>query len=185
MNATRTCVLCLTLRAGWPCAGHTAPGYHDPMTAVATAELPAAFHGPPHARSPAGEAALWYTDPPGVVVQFVAPVRGTEEFVRWLVGPAAHGLFRRFAERDLVFVLDLARMRGRDLAARALLIQQAPTFRHRFSQIAVVPPDTSGAIVTNTLYAAAALLRTAGIPVDVAPTLQAVLRRWPLRALTR
>src|SRR6185312_2387121 len=82
-----------------------------------TQVLQPVFPGTPDLLSPGDAIAGWLLDPPGALVQFVKPVKGTMELASWLVGPAFEVLDERFPGRnDLTFVLDLGNMVGRSAA---------------------------------------------------------------------
>lgn len=141
---------------------------------------------PPHLRSPEGELGAWFTEPPGVVLQFLRPTLGTESMARWIVGPALSEVFRRYPEeRGLFFVFDLSLMTGREVAARSILIQSAPKMRHRFCCSVLILPASSSAPFVRTVHAGAALLRTLGVHIDIDASLSVTLRRLGLTAAGR
>jgi hypothetical protein len=125
---------------------------------------------PPHLEDPSGSVAVWYTDPPGVVMQFVQAARGDLTLVRWLVGPARERLLERFpGSSPLVFVMDLGLMTGRDAAVRPILNEAAKALRPRIARSVVVPPENASAIYMASLHASVSLLRVFGVPVEIQP----------------
>lgn len=153
------------------------------MMNVDASAVPAIFQTPPDYAHPSGDLVAWLTDPPGIVVQFARPARGSRELVSWLVDDVEPRFAARFPDRkDLVFVLDLRNMTSREGAARSLLLERAPAFRERFSRTFIVPP-LGGAFVTMWIQAAAAVLRTFGIPVEVERSLARVHALCGVRAL--
>jgi hypothetical protein len=156
------------------------------MVLAATAALPIQFPTSPHIASPGGEVVGYYTDPPGVVMQFAHAVKGTEELARWLLVPAVQQIFTRFpGNNEIVFVMDLSMMTGREMGARALLIQHAPGMRHRFSRLFILPPLIAPPFYAGTLNTAAALLRTMSVNVDIVPSLEHIFQLLGLRVLRR
>lgn len=145
------------------------------MTMATTAPKPALLFTPPDFLHDSGELAAWFTEPAGIVVQFPRPACGTRLLVEWLLGVVEPALRDRFPDRrDLFFVLDLRFMTSREASARSLLLERAPAFRGRFARTYIVPPERSGALAVMSIQAAAALLRTFGIPVAVERSIDTV-----------
>jgi hypothetical protein len=151
------------------------------VTLQRAATLPI-FLTPPDFAHPSGDLVAWLTEPPGIVVQFAQPARGTQQLVAWLLEVVEPLFSQHFSGRsDLVFLLDLRNMTARDGAARSLLLQRAPSFRGRFSRTFILPPAGGGTLATLSIQAAAALLRTFGIPVEVERSLARVQTLCELR----
>lgn len=142
------------------------------------------FSREPDVVSP-GEAVVgWLLDPPGALVQFVKPVKGTTDLATWLVGPANAVLQQRFPERnDLILILDLAHMVGRSAAARSILLHSAKAFGQRFGRTFVVPPLDYPPMYLKAFHASVAFVRLLGVDVTVAGSSRAVLDRYGIVAL--
>ena len=141
-----------------------------------------AFDARPHIQDPTGAVVAWFTDPPGAIIQFARPARGTTDMARWLVGPARAALWRRFpVESGLTLVLDLTLMDGRDAGARALLHESAKDDKGRIARSFVIPPTKASGTYLSALHVAATLLRVFGVRVDVESSLTSVFASFPLR----
>ena len=141
-----------------------------------------AFDARPHVQDPTGAVVAWLTEPPGAIIQFARPARGTTELARWLVGPATAALQRRFPiELRLVLVLDLTLMDGRDAGARALLHESAKDNKGRVARSFVIPPKKASATYLSALQVSATLLRVFGVRVEVESSLASVFASCPLR----
>jgi hypothetical protein len=137
------------------------------MEEISTVRSRAAFARAPHMSY--GGAAVWFTSPPGAVVQLVEPVRGTLDLVNWLVGPAYEELERRFPGRTaLIFVFDLELMTGRSAASRSVFLAKARECGKRFSEGLFVPPTAANAAYRQSVHAAIALIRALGVHVEEA-----------------
>lgn len=133
---------------------------------------------------PSGDLVAWLTDPPGIVVQFARPAVGSRALVEWLLERVEPMFSSHFEGRnDLIFVLDLSQMTARESAARSLLLERAPAFRGRFSRTFIVLPNNAGKLLSMSIHAAAALLRTFGIPVAVERSIELVQQTCRLRAV--
>lgn len=141
------------------------------------------FPSEPELLSPTGAIAGWLLDPPGALVQFIKPVKGTTELATWLVGPAFAVLDRSFPDRnDLTFVLDLSNMVGRSAAARSILLHSAKVLGPRFSRAFVVPPLDYPPMYLKAFHASVAFVRLLGVNVTVAGSSAAVLERYGIVA---
>lgn len=135
-------------------------------------------------RGPDGAVLGWLLDPPGVLIQFVKPVKGTTELATWLVGPAFSALDSRFPERTgLVLVLDLTNMVGRSAAARSILLHSAKALGSRFSRVFVIPPADYPPMYMKAFHASIAFARLAGMNVTVAGASRAIIDRYKLSPL--
>jgi len=135
------------------------------MEEISTVSTRAAFARAPHLSY--GGAAVWFTSPPGAVVQLVEPVRGTLDLVNWLVGPAYDELERRFPGRTaLIFVFDLELMTGRSAACRSVFLAKARECGKRFSEGLFVPPRAANAAYRQSMQAAILLIRALGVHVE-------------------
>lgn len=138
----------------------------------------------PHLWGPDACMAEWLCDPPGVVIQFVKPARGSLALAEWLVGPAFEHLSSHHpAEQRFMAVLDLALMNGRSAAARMLLIRQALGIGRRFSHFFVVPPLVYPPMYLRAFRETVALARSLGVNVLVASSSRAVVEEYALRPL--
>ena len=151
------------------------------MQSIATLSSPPPFACEPHMRS--GPLAVWFTSPPGVVVQFVEPALGTLELVNWLVGPAYAELDRRAAgRRALMLVLDFGLMTARTNASRTVLLSKARQSAHRFAEVIVVGSYTATRTQLTSLHAGMALVRALGVRVSMAESALEAVDRLRLRA---
>jgi hypothetical protein len=133
---------------------------------------------PPHATDPTGAVDVRYTEPPGVLLQLVRPARGTTEMAEWVTETGLTMLFARFPHsRDLRVILDMRLMTGRSASARALLIQAGMRCVGRVGHVVLIPSQQLGAAYLAVVEAAAALVRSSGLRVDIEHDLQAVLAR--------
>jgi hypothetical protein len=131
---------------------------------------------------PAGVIAAWWTDPPGVLMQFARPSRGTTEMAEWLVGPAFDLLTARFpGARELRVVLDMRAMTGRSATARAMLLQRAKTVHDHIAHVVILPSQQMGPAYVKIVEGTAMMLRLAGLRVDVEHEIERVIARYRLR----
>lgn len=123
-----------------------------------------AFPSPPNLTDPSGTVALWFSEPPGAVVQFQSVARGTPQLAACLVGPARDALLARFpGTGPLVLVLDLSRMDGRDPAIRKVLMDGMRNTATRVARALIVPPSGASRVYLASLHAAASLARVFGV----------------------
>ena len=128
----------------------------------------AAFQVPPHLLDPSHTVAVWFTEPPGAVIQFTRPAVGTVALAEWLVGPAQAQLVRRFPDDcPLVFVLDLGLMTSRDPVARPILTGAARALKERVTRSVLVAPVEASSIYLASLKASISLLRVFGVTVSI------------------
>jgi hypothetical protein len=140
----------------------------------------------PHATDPSGSVALRFTDPPGVLLQLVRPARGTTEMAEWLAGPGLSLLFDRFPQvGNLRVIMDMRLMTGRSASARSLIIQAGVRCVGRVGHAIVIPSQQLGETYLGVVEAGAALVRLAGLRVDIEHDLSAVLARHDVRTATQ
>jgi hypothetical protein len=138
-------------------------------------ETRAVFKAPPHLLDPSRTLAVWFTDPPGMVVQFARSAPCTLPVAQWLAGPARESLLNRFpGNGPLVFVLDLTHMNGRDPQVRALILEAARPLASRAQRCVVVPPENASRVYLASVRAAASLARVFGLTVSVESSSEAV-----------
>ena len=136
----------------------------------------------PHATDPSGTIALRFTDPPGALLQFVRPARGTTEMAEWLTETGLTLLFARFPHvRDLRVILDMRQMTGRSANARAVLIQAGMRCVGRVGHVVLVPSQLLGEAYLRVVEAGAALVRSTGLCIDIEHDLSTVLARHAVR----
>lgn len=141
-----------------------------------------AFAAPPRLYSPHGIAAGWLLDPPGALVQFVQPARGTLEQATWLVNDAFEVLDAEYPRQsELILVLDLYNMTGRSAAARSVLLNAAKLLYTRFAHAYVVPPAECPPMYLQAFHASIALVRLLGLRVSVVSSSAEVIARLGLR----
>lgn len=143
---------------------------------------PAAFAVPPHVVDDSGLVAVWFTDPPGVVLQLTQPARGTTAIAEWIVGPAYGQIVSRFPDaRDLRVVLDMRQMTGRAATARALLIEHAKLIAPRLGTVIILPSIHLGSLYIKVVEATAVMLRAFGIRIQLESNLERALAKLELR----
>lgn len=145
--------------------------------------VPPAFPVPPHVRyGREDELHVWFTEPPGAIVQMSKPQHGTLEQSRWLIGPGLALLRQRFPDaQQLVLVLDFRNLTRRDLAARKVLIDSAPETAKYFSGVFIVPPLQTNVVYRTTLQAAAVLVSALGTRIAIVDNLSSVMIEQGLR----
>jgi hypothetical protein len=142
-----------------------------------------AFDVRPHVIDPTGVIAIWWTEPKGALLQLGQPTRGTAAMAEWLVGPCLELLMQRYPGRaDLRLILDMREMTGRSAMARSLLIQYGKLLHERLAHVVIVPSVHLGAAYVTMVEATAAMLRLAGLNVDVERSLERVLYTHGVRA---
>jgi hypothetical protein len=143
-----------------------------------------AFAVPPHLRhGPKDGLCVWFTQPPGAVLQLSTPQRFTIEQAHWIVGPALEQLLVRFpAGEKLTLIFDFRNMTSRDLSARTVLMEHANDIVHRFSHVFIVPPLQSNPIYRVALQAAVALVSAFGASFVIVESLDEVIAERSLRA---
>lgn len=130
---------------------------------------------------PSGLIAGYWTDPPGVVLRFVRPARGTTKVAEWLVGAAVEQVLERFpGETQLRVVLDMTQMTGRSATARATLMQSAARFVPYVGQLVLVPSVHMGSTYINVVEASVAILRLVGLRVDIEHSVDRALAKHGL-----
>lgn len=144
-------------------------------------QLPA-FSVPPHLCDPTGAIAVWWTDPPGGLMQLTRPARGTADMAEWLVGPAFELMLSRFAGvNDLRVILDMRQMTGRSAMARSVLLHRAKSIANRVGHVVLLPSVHLGTGYFKIVEGTAMMLRLAGLPVDVEYGLHRVMEKHELR----
>jgi hypothetical protein len=152
------------------------------MTQTLDAALSPAFTLPPHAIDDSGAVAAWFTDPPGVVLQFIRPARGTTELAKWVVGPGYTQMLRRFPDcYELRVVLDMRQMTGRAATARAVLIEHAKLVSQRLGRVIILPSDHMGTIYLKVVETTALMLRAFGVRIEIEHSLEQALARQGVR----
>ena len=136
----------------------------------------------PDVSDPSGLIAVYWTDPPGAVLRFVRPARGTAKVSEWLIGPAFELLTQRFpGETQLRIVLDMAQMTGRSATARAVLMQSAARFAPYLGQVVLVPSMHMGTAYIKVVEASAAVLRLVGLRIDIETSAERALVKHGIR----
>jgi hypothetical protein len=137
------------------------------------------FSGVPHIVDPTGAVAVYWTDPPGALVQLVQSTRGTSEMAHWLVNDAMDLLFSRFPGVDgLRIVIDMRRMTGRSAMARSMLMNAGGTAAGRIGHVVMLPSLHMGPAYLKVIEATAVALRLIGYRVDVEHNLDEALKRY-------
>jgi hypothetical protein len=143
------------------------------------------FALPPHVIDDSGVIAAWFTEPPGVVLQFTRPERGTTELARWLVGPGYNQLVRRFPDaQELRIVLDMRQMTGRAATARAVLIEHAKLVAPRLGRVIILPSVHMGAFYLKLVETTALMLRAFGVRIELEQSLERAIAKQELELAT-
>lgn len=129
-----------------------------------------AFSAKPHFLDSTGTMAVWFTEPQGVVLQFVEDGWGNAANVRWLADEPLAELKRRLGDEPLVVVVDLSRMLGRDRSGRAAFIELSKSFAGRVKACYVVPPMSATPMYLATLKTTASILKVFGLHFEFAET---------------
>jgi len=117
----------------------------------------------------------WFTEPPGVFIQFARRAALTVPLAEWLAGPVSTSLTNRFpGDEPLIFVLDLTQMEGRDPSARTLIVEAGRALGSRAGRAVLVPPLNTSRVYLASLHAAASLARVVGLTVSVETLPEAV-----------
>jgi hypothetical protein len=141
------------------------------------------FDARPDVIDPTGTVAAWYTDPPGVIIQFTRPTRGTTELARWVVGPGNDALWRRFRDGSkVILVFDLSLMDGRDAEARALLHESARVNKERVARTIVIPPKGASSAYLSALRVATLLLKIIGFRVEIESSITYVIAECHMKS---
>lgn len=140
-----------------------------------------AFDTRPDLYGPSG-LRVWFTEPPGLVVQMARPSRGTHEMAAWLIGPGYARLRGRFPGLSgLALVIDLSLMDGRDPDARALMLERASENNGVVSRIIIVPPAKPNPVYLTTLHAAVTLLNSIGRDITIESSLEKAIATFGLK----
>jgi hypothetical protein len=143
-----------------------------------------AFDAPPHLVDPSGALGVYWTDPPGVLVQFIRPARGTTELAEWLTSEGLELLIARFpVDQELRLILDMRQMVGRSASARSLLMRASKTSRSRVQHVVLLPSVHLGATYAKVIEASAVVLRMLGYRVHVEHDLERALKKHGTRLL--
>jgi hypothetical protein len=134
---------------------------------------------PPHLIDPSGSIAMYWTEPPGAVLQLQRSTRGTTAMAEWIVETGLDRLLARYPEEtDLVVVLDMRQMLGRSATARALLLQASEKAAGRIARVVLLPSTHMGPAYIKVIEATALLLRLTGYEVHVEDDLDVVLAKY-------
>lgn len=142
-----------------------------------------AFDTAPDIRCEAGPLAIWYTDPPGAVVQLTEAAVFTKEMAEWMVGPGFERLKARFPQNNqLRILLDLRPMTSREPAAHPVVMTAATKYLFMFAKVGVITPVKPAPLYMITLQGAIALLSAIGPDVRLFETLEGALKTMELSA---
>jgi hypothetical protein len=152
------------------------------MALTLVAALSPAFTLPPHVIDESGAVAAWFTEPPGVVLQFIRPARGTTELAKWVVGPGYNQVVRRFPDcYELRIVLDMRQMTGRAATARSVLIDHAKLVSQRLGRVIILPSLHMGAVYLKVVETTALMLRAFGVRIEIEQSLERALAKQDMR----
>ena len=156
------------------------------MGSDTTGPEPLAFAVTPHLVHASRDMACWFTHPPGIVIQVVRAVQGTRSMTDWLGGLVQSTLLARFpGVNDLIVVVDLSRMAGREPGARNGLVEPAKRLKAHVGRTVLLPPASVSRVYLGSLYAATALLSAVGIHVEIRHSLREVISDYGLRPAER
>lgn len=141
------------------------------------------FSGGAHIVDPTGAIAVFWTDPPGAVIQVVQATRGTSEMAHWLVTEGLDLLLSRFPGVDnLQLVIDMRRMTGRSAMARSILMNASGgQAAERIGQVVLLPSVHMGPAYFTVIEATAVALRLIGYRVAVEHDLDEALKKYGIR----
>lgn len=131
-----------------------------------------------------GPVACWFTDPPGVVFQLLEPARMTANMAQWIVGPAFDSMLTHFAssEGELVFLIDLRPMTGRDADVRATFMSFARNSGSKLRAAVIIPPRRANPLYVGGLQTASALVSAFAPSLEITNSVPDVLDRYHLVA---
>lgn len=140
-----------------------------------------AFDTAPELRCEAGPLAVWFTDPPGVVLQLTEAAVFTKEMAEWMVGRGFALLKERFPHNnELSILLDLRRMTSREPAAHPVVMAAAMQHLFMFAKVGVIAPLKPQPLYMTTLHGAVALLSAIGPEIRIYDTLEDALQTMNL-----
>jgi hypothetical protein len=141
------------------------------------------FSGVPHIVDPSGAIAIYWTDPPGALLQVVQDTRGTSEMAHWLATEGLELLLSRFPGVDsLRLVIDMRRMTGRSAMARSILMNASGgQAAERIAHVVLLPSVHMGPAYITVIEAAAVALRLIGYRVDIEHDLDDALDKVGVR----
>jgi hypothetical protein len=126
---------------------------------------------------------IWFTDPPGIVIQIVRPAQGTRSMTDWLGSAAQEAFLKRFpGAKGLIVVVDLSLMTGREPAARNGLVEPAKRLKPHVARTVLIPPKNASQVYLGSMYAATAILSAFGVHVELQRSMSAVSALYGLRA---
>lgn len=150
---------------------------------MVAAQVAPFFLVPPHLECPEGPLHVWFTEPPGAVMQLVEAVRFTTDVARWLTGPGFDLLQARYGEGAVfTVVFDIRQMTSRDPVVRSLFMDTARERGNRFESVIVIPPLQINPVYLAGLHAAAALVSAFGPRFEISSDVEHVRNRHRLRA---
>ena len=127
-----------------------------------------AFAVAPDLIAPGGELEVWFTDPPGAVVQMPSPMVGTAAMARWLVGEARERLYRRFPDASqFYFLVDLSVMTSRDPALRSIIGEASKEMKSKIARAIIVPSESANVVFLKSLEVAVLLLHGFGVNLEI------------------
>jgi hypothetical protein len=141
------------------------------------------FSGVPHIVDPSGAIGVYWTDPPGAILQVVQATRGTSEMAQWLVTDGLDLLLSRFPGVDnLRLIIDMRSMTGRSAMARSILMNASGgQAAERVGQIVLLPSVHMGAAYIAVIEATVTALRLIGYRVAVEHDLDEALQKYGVR----
>ena len=131
-------------------------------------ETQTTFKAPAHLMDPSRTVVAWFTDPPGIFIQFARRAVFSLPLAQWMAGPMCAALTKRYpAPQPIVLILDLTRMDGRDPQVRPIIVDASRAFASRTRRAVVVPPHDASRVYLASVTAAASLARLFGLTVAV------------------
>jgi len=143
------------------------------------------FTTEPDLRYEGDKLVIWFTDPPGAVVQLTEATVFTKGMAEWMVGPGFSALHERFARgTELRMLLDLRPMTAREPAARPVIMSAATRHMFMFAKLGVIAPAKPPPLYMITLHSAIALLSAIGPEIRIFETIDGALQTLGLQAAT-
>lgn len=141
------------------------------------------FAKQPDLRFEDGKVSIWFTEPPGAIVQLTEAATFTKDMAEWVVGPSFSALLERHpAGTKLHMLLDIRPLTAREPAARPLIMGTVTKNMFTFAQLGVIAPKRPPPLYMNTLRGAIALLSAIGPKIYLFDSIEEALQTMGLSA---
>ena len=136
---------------------------------------------PPHLRSPKRDVRSWIVDPPGMLNETLPGTFVGAEIAHYITGAVEAEMKRRFPTAGkYIYVHDFSQAAGYTTQARRILTDWGMSRRHEADRVIIVT-SLSNTMVRMGVSTATAVLRTAGMNIEVVDSLGAVIERHGLK----